>query len=566
MFTAIHSCAVKYLVSGLWAVLLFILCTPALGVAQSWQWATVPLLSGTGHSLCPAVAVDAAGNTVVAGTFSGTITLGSFTLSTGSASNSDIFVARLSPAGTWTQALRAGGTDYDYATALAVAPNGDVVVAGYFRSPTVVLGSTTLTNASTAAGTDDIFVARLSPAGTWIQAVQAGGPQSDGVHDLAIAPNGDVVVAGDFEATARFGSFALTTSSPGGGNEDIFVARLNPAGTWTQAVGVGSAGLDAPAGLAVAANGDVVLAGNFQGPSIEFGSTTLTSAGAMDIFVARLSPGGTWVQCSRGGGGATDTVAGMGLDGVGNAVILGTSSGASTWGSIGLANAGTYVARLSPAGSWTQALELGAGKLPDKVAVGAAGQVTVAGHFYTSSISFGATTLTNRHQGGPGTFSADLFVAQLSAAGSWLGVIDAGGTVEDVPQALALASNGTAVVAGTLYSRPAAFGPISVNHGGTSSSAFFVARFGGLVSASILPRLAERFALAPNPATASVRLTWPVAAAVPRPVQFLDNRGREVRRQVLPARATDALLDVAGLAPGLYLLRCGAAVGRLVVE
>ncbi len=74
------------------------------------------------------------------------------------------------------------------------------------------------------------------------------------------------------------------------------------------------------------------------------------------------------------------------------------------------------------------------------------------------------------------------------------------------------------------------------------------------------------FTLAPNPATAQVRLSWPEASAAPRPVLVLDGLGREVRRLLLPARATSAALDVAGLAPGFYVVHCGPAAARLVVE
>ena len=77
---------------------------------------------------------------------------------------------------------------------------------------------------------------------------------------------------------------------------------------------------------------------------------------------------------------------------------------------------------------------------------------------------------------------------------------------------------------------------------------------------------AEAFSLAPNPAAATVRLTWPEANAAARPVRLLDALGREVRQQELPARATTATLDVAGLVPGLYLVRCGSITKRLQVE
>ena len=70
--------------------------------------------------------------------------------------------------------------------------------------------------------------------------------------------------------------------------------------------------------------------------------------------------------------------------------------------------------------------------------------------------------------------------------------------------------------------------------------------------------------LAPNPAQGRATLTLTLPA--PAVAQVLDALGREVRRQALPARATTAVLDLAGLPPGLYLVRAGSGTTRLVLK
>jgi sarcosine oxidase gamma subunit len=65
----------------------------------------------------------------------------------------------------------------------------------------------------------------------------------------------------------------------------------------------------------------------------------------------------------------------------------------------------------------------------------------------------------------------------------------------------------------------------------------------------------------PNPATGRVQLTLPPTAPS---AELLDALGRLVR--TVPATAGVATLDVAGLAPGLYLVRAAGQVARLVVE
>ncbi|MCB2408057.1 T9SS type A sorting domain-containing protein [Hymenobacter lucidus] len=74
------------------------------------------------------------------------------------------------------------------------------------------------------------------------------------------------------------------------------------------------------------------------------------------------------------------------------------------------------------------------------------------------------------------------------------------------------------------------------------------------------------FALVPNPTRASAQLTVAEATATARQIVVLDALGRQVRSQELPARATQAALNVADLPRGLYTVRVGATAQRLVVE
>nr|WP_236049741.1 T9SS type A sorting domain-containing protein [Hymenobacter negativus] len=76
--------------------------------------------------------------------------------------------------------------------------------------------------------------------------------------------------------------------------------------------------------------------------------------------------------------------------------------------------------------------------------------------------------------------------------------------------------------------------------------------------------VAIRAAVFPNPAhgTAALRLPAGISA---QPITVLDVEGRLVRRYPTPLRA-DALLDLSGLPAGIYLVRCGQFIERLLVE
>ena len=551
--------------------------------AQAWQWATAPTAiidqqNGMGGSVVTAMARDAAGNTVVAGHFYGTFTLGTTTLT--SAGYSDIFVARVSSNGEWMQAVRAGGTGEDFVNALKLDAAGNAVVAGSFgrlnAGGTATFGSTTLTAAGSATN-PDAFVAVLSPGGQWLQAVRAGGAEADRISALALDGAGNAVVAGSFVGPGTLGT---TTLSAPAGTTQLFVAKLNlSTGAWTM-LNQGTCPYNAVSGaMAVDAAGNVVISGTY-GANVTFGSTTLNATRGTGTFVARLSASGQWTQAaqpeqSRSNYAPPSVINSMAVDAAGTVTVLGTLIEGATFGNTTLTSMGSYdifVAKLNAAGQWTLAVRAGglANDIAGSLVLDAAGNAIVTGLFGpyggfspSPDATFGPLTLTTA-----GAY--DAFVAKLSPSGQWLQAMRAGGTGSDNAGALLVDAAGNVTIAGGCTGT-ADFGATSL----TSSSIYsrvFVAQLSPVtnVTASHTATPAEVFTLSPNPAghgqTAAVRLTWPEASASARPVQVLDALGREVRRQELPARTNTTTLDVAGLTPGLYMVRCGAATSRLQVE
>ncbi len=124
------------------------------------------------------VASDAAENVVVSLHYnSSTLTIGSSTFI--NAGSFDVIIAKYDPAGNvlWTKSI--GGPNSEEATVTSDA-FGSLIVAGSFASPTLVFGTTTLTN----SGFIDLFLAKL------------GGTASTGFYihenisdDIIISPN-----------------------------------------------------------------------------------------------------------------------------------------------------------------------------------------------------------------------------------------------------------------------------------------------------------------------------------------------------------------------------------------
>lgn len=538
------------------------LCLPALlwlaasfsVHAQSWQWATSPSAGYGAGSV-----VDSAGNVYVTGRFSGTATFGATTLT--SLGFTDVYVAKLTSTGTYEWAVRAGGSNADDGVGVAVGDSGNVYVTGGFSSGTATFGATTLT----LLGSYDVFVAKLTPAGAWQWAVSAGGTNADFSSAVAVDSSGTVCITGGFTSlTANFGATTLTN----GGDYDMFVAKLTTGGSWQSATRAGGTGFDYGSGVAVDGSGNTVVAGYFSGATATFGATTLTNAGTIagsyDVFVAKLTAAGTWQWAVRAGGTDYDYPQRMAVDATGNVYITGgfasstVTLGPSTLTNANPGSADVFVAKLNSSGTFQWATRAGGNAADDGigVAVDSSGSVYVTGGFNSDSISFGATTLANANAD-----SADVFVARLTPAGAWQWAVRAGGLGVDYGVGIVVDRSGNAYVSGYFASRTATFGPTTITNSARAGNyAIFISRVSPLPLAVADEAATPAFTLAPNPAHTAATLTGaPGSTAI-----LLDGLGRVVR--TVPLTNGAATLDMRGLVAGLYVVRCGGAARRLVVE
>lgn len=514
--------------------------------------------------------VDAAGNAYAVGFFAGTLQLGSFTLV--SNGGDDLFVARLSPAGQWTQAVAAGGTADESADVVALDPRGGVVVGGNFASTQFALGSTALA----ANGQHNAYVARLDAGGTWQQATAA---TARTCNDLEVRATGEVVLTGDLHGLAVPVRFGTLTIPPTGGH--VFVARLSPAGQWTQLVGFGGT-CDFATALALDAAGNATVVGEFRAPTLTLGSTVLTNANttsnamgcrAPNGFLAQLSAAGTWTQAQAYAHPSSSTLQDIQLAPNGETVLLGSFWGPSfQLGTLTVmavvpgATASEFVARRSAAGIWTQASAFGDGlrSFTLRLAVDAASNAVVAGTYCGARMHFGNQYLLNSAPNpDPFQCSGEVFAARLSPTGQWLQALSAGGPGDDIAGDFCLDAAGNVLVNGSLAGPLSTFGSRTVT--GPPRLSAFVAKAAFVPTATAPAAVQAPLALWPNPARAAATLVLaPVASA--RSAQLLDALGRAGRTLAVPAGAAAVPVDLTGLAPGVYLLRCGTAMSRLMVE
>jgi hypothetical protein len=337
---------------------------------------------GASSDFVAGLAVDESGDIYITGHFYASLDLGGGTLT--SAGSSDIFMAKYDPSGAYVWSYRYGGTSGDSATEIAVDPTGAVFISGSFDVP-LNLGGDTLVpvgdlaffvakfdasgvhiwSKSHGSTYDSYFVTGSTVdasgnayiAGWWEEQVNsplgvagttafyAGGKflykydpsgtllwsegfrQSQSDVDVAVDTSGDVWLAGGIWGTADFGGGELTSA----GEQDVFIARFDSDGNHIWSDHYGDANYDQARGICIDDAGNVMVAGYFEN-SIDFGGGVLTSAGDMDVFVARFDPTVTHEWSQRFGGGQAQIALHVDADHSGNAYIAGYFEGAIDFG------------------------------------------------------------------------------------------------------------------------------------------------------------------------------------------------------------------------------------------
>jgi hypothetical protein len=347
------------------------------------------------------IATDSAGNIVLTGVLVGTADFGGGPL--GSAGGNDVFVAKLSPTGSHLWSKRFGNVANQWGWSVSTDSAGNIVLTGWFGG-TIDFGGQLL---SSAEGSD-IFVAKLDPAGNhlWSKSFGVGNDQYG--RGIATDGAGNIVLTGDGFGigSVDFGGGLLAC----GGLTDIFVVKLDPAGghLWSKCFGDSTAQYSES--IATDSAGNIVLTGAFEG-TVDFGGQLLSSAGATDIFVAKLDPMGSQVWSKRFGDSSYERGNDIATDSVGNVVVTGDFEGTIDFGGGPYSNVGgkdVCVVKLEPSGVhlWSNCFGDSSHQQGQSVAVDGTGSVFLAGSL-DGSADFGGGLLSSEG-------SVDIFVAKLA--------------------------------------------------------------------------------------------------------------------------------------------------------
>ncbi len=205
--------------------------------------------------------------------------------------DSDIFVAKLTNAGSLIWAKSMGGVMYDIAKNIAIDSNGNLLVSGGFRG-TTDLDPSAATFPLISEGNIDAFVLQLDNNGNFIWANGFGANGTDIGESIAVDENNNVYTVGLFGGAVFFntndGVFELT----GNGNIDIFIYQQDASGNFITAHAIGGSSSDTPEAIMINEASEIFLTGSFS-RTVDFdpgsGTTNLISNGSRDIFVAKFN-------------------------------------------------------------------------------------------------------------------------------------------------------------------------------------------------------------------------------------------------------------------------------------
>lgn len=354
---------------------------------------------------CNSVVTDSKGNVIISGSFySPVMTIGTTTLT--NAGGGDIFIVKYDTFGNEIWVKQEGGSLSENCAAVTTDLHDNIFITGFFKSASIVSGTFTLTN----SGSEDFFIIKYDSLGNtmWVKSSVGSGNESG--NALKTDGSGNVYVTGSFYNLVSFGTLNLTSL----GSSDIFIIKYDTLGNEIWAKNCGGNLNDIGFGISTDANRNVFVIGQFLSTTFNYPTNNLTNAGDFDVFVLKYDSLGNELWAIREGGSNEDSGLGIVNDLMGNVYITGHFHSPSIIiGTFTFSNSGIgdcYFAQYNTSGNLQWAKSVG-GTSDDgssSIAINNSGEIVVTGSFYSPTIDFSNTTLTN-------VGNNDVFVAKMES-------------------------------------------------------------------------------------------------------------------------------------------------------
>lgn len=262
---------------------------------------------------------------------------------------------------------------------------GNSYITGYVTGETAFNTANVVQN---AAGNGDVYVAKYDENGNFLWYKKFGGNYSDRAYDLAIGPDQNIVVTGQFFGSVSFGSTTLQSAS---NSKDIFLVKLDPNGDVIWALKEGGSMAENAYGVAVDNQNNIILTGQFQGNATIAGSNftsmidPISNLPSFDLFISKYDPLGNPLWVLNGAAEKEDRGLAVAVDSQDNIFLTGQYSDTLLFAGNTYYNNGYnvgFVSKISPFGQVQFFNNLRAGfVLPYDVEVNSDDKVVITGDF-----------------------------------------------------------------------------------------------------------------------------------------------------------------------------------------
>ena len=357
------------------------------------------------------VTSDADNNIIITGEFSPPyIILGTDTLYTATANiwdNTDVFIVKYDPSGNLIWAKSAGGCAFEDGASVSSDENNNIVVSGHFYSSFITFGTDTLYKCDSLFS-PDIYIVKFDPMGNVLWAKSEGGSGWDNIKSITTDFNNNIITMGRYpDSTITFGTDTFTNF----GSDNIFIVKYDSLGDvlWAKKCSGGTY-----KEITSDADNNYIITGYFSTSTITFGTEALTNAGSNNIFIVKFDTSGNVLWAKSAGGNNSDGSNSVTTDFNNNIIITGNfQSPIVTFGTDTITNADSaniFIVKYDPSGNVLWAKSTGRGSATSIIS-DLNNNVIIMGGFWSASIAFGTTVLSNVSEG-----SYDIFIAKLNGS------------------------------------------------------------------------------------------------------------------------------------------------------
>lgn len=170
-----------------------------------------------------------------------------------------------------------GDKSNDVGKSICVDALGNTYVLGYFTDSTDLDPSANVSKLI-AKGSYDIFLAKYDVNGKFVWGKGIGGTDADFGNGIGFDGKSSLYVTGTFRGTVDFDPSVNTSTATSAGGDDIFIAKYDTSGNYYFVKRIGSSGNEVAQSIAVenVANGNYYITGYFAG-TVDFDPSASTA-------------------------------------------------------------------------------------------------------------------------------------------------------------------------------------------------------------------------------------------------------------------------------------------------